>query len=544
MDIFPIWKSTFYETETDRVKFRILKWGVQEICRATAVRLPDDELLRIGLNKPCQNYLDSNIDVSATGTTSSNAYAEFSLQVWNESNSQWFNAYEFAFVNDWSYGEREDTGSFSEPINGHAAPGQLIPYSVMSTGLTGETICYDEYDFNAYLSVSPTTIMFNHTGGTATITIFSNTNWTITQYGNLVSLSQTAGTSGTTTISLNCPENTTIVELSDTLKVRADKQGTTATENVHIIQNAVEQNYLYFDILTNDNDLWWNLPDNDPILYSKDDKRTWTPITSGKIPTSIGDRVYFKGTNQKYSCGFNNSGFYGTTKFNIGGNIMSLLYGDNFVINQEFPDVDVYHYFLGLFQKTNVVSAEKLSLPADRLAGSCYQSMFEDCVLLEKAPKLPATDLAVDCYGSMFKGCVSLETAPFLPPAFLEDYCYQYMFQDCTSLINAPGSINATGFDIAACLSMFEGCVSLEKAPDLLATSFGDNFQCYKRMFYGCSSLNYVKCLLADIPYNHDCTTNWLYGVSPTGTFVKNPSMTGWSTGASGIPSGWTIVNA
>ena len=238
MDIFPIWKSTFYETETDRVKFRILKWGVQEICRATAVRLPDDELLRIGLNKPCQNYLDSSIDVSATGTTSSNAYAEFTLQVWNESNLQWFNAYEFAFVNDWSYSEHEETGSFSEPINGHAAPGQLIPYTICSTSTTQETICYDEYDFNAYLVVNPATITFDQTGGTATITIFANANWTITQYGNLVTLSQTTGTSGTTTISVICPENLTISEFTDTLRISVYKRGTTATEYLHITQEA------------------------------------------------------------------------------------------------------------------------------------------------------------------------------------------------------------------------------------------------------------------------------------------------------------------
>ena len=279
MDIFPIWKSTFYETETDRVKFRIMKWGTDEICRATAVRLPDDELLRIGLNKPCQNYLDSNIDVSATGTTSSNAYAEFSLQIWNESNSQWFNAYEFAFVNDWSYSEHEDTGSFSEPINGHAAPGQLIPYTICSTSTTQETICYDEYDFNAYLVVNPATITFDQTGGTATITIFANANWTITQYGNLVSLSQTTGTSGTTTISVHCPENLTIREFTDTLRVSAYKRGTIATEYVHITQEAATP---YVRITSGGNE-YFNLSGgtwvitydtNIPVLYYEMTDRT------------------------------------------------------------------------------------------------------------------------------------------------------------------------------------------------------------------------------------------------------------------------------
>ena len=34
----------------------------------------------------------------------------------------------------------------------------------------------------------------------------------------------------------------------------------------------------------------------------------------------------------------------------------------------------------------------------------------------------------------------------------------------------------------------------------------------------------------------------WLKDVSPTGTFKKAASAT-WSTGASGIPSGWTVQN-
>lgn len=28
-----------------------------------------------------------------------------------------------------------------------------------------------------------------------------------------------------------------------------------------------------------------------------------------------------------------------------------------------------------------------------------------------------------------------------------------------------------------------------------------------------------------------------------TGTFVKNPNMTSWTTGVNGIPRGWTVVN-
>lgn len=39
-------------------------------------------------------------------------------------------------------------------------------------------------------------------------------------------------------------------------------------------------------------------------------------------------------------------------------------------------------------------------------------------------------------------------------------------------------------------------------------------------------------------------TYEWTHGVASTGTFVKNATMTNWTTGKNGIPSGWTVQNA
>lgn len=38
-----------------------------------------------------------------------------------------------------------------------------------------------------------------------------------------------------------------------------------------------------------------------------------------------------------------------------------------------------------------------------------------------------------------------------------------------------------------------------------------------------------------------NCLSNWVKGVSSTGTFVKHPDMTTLPTGDSGIPSGWIV---
>jgi hypothetical protein len=112
----------------------------------------------------------------------------------------------------------------------------------------------------------------------------------------------------------------------------------------------------------------------------------------------------------------------------------------------------------------------------------------------------------------MFGGCTSLTTVQsILPATTMKNYCYQYMFKGCTSLTTAP---------------------------ELPATKL--EYGCYKNMFQGCSNINYIKCLATDLQTTKSCTTNWVDGVSQTGTFVKASGIS-WSTGISGIPSGWTV---
>ena len=65
---------------------------------------------------------------------------------------------------------------------------------------------------------------------------------------------------------------------------------------------------------------------------------------------------------------------------------------------------------------------------------------------------------------------------------------------------------------------------------------------CYSNMFYGCSSLNNITCLLFKY-FNHTVTSNWVSGVASSGTFYKNPNMNSWTTGPNGIPDGWTVID-
>ena len=86
--------------------------------------------------------------------------------------------------------------------------------------------------------------------------------------------------------------------------------------------------------------------------------------------------------------------------------------------------------------------------------------------------------------------------------------------------------------------NMFKNCKKLLKAPELPVETLTNN--CYRDMFSGCTSLNYIRCLATDLSAP-DCLSSWVENVSPTGTFVKKAGVT-WPTGANGIPSGWTVI--
>ena len=251
--------------------------------------------------------------------------------------------------------------------------------------------------------------------------------------------------------------------------------------------------YLTFEILT-DGTIGWNVCGSTvvrTIEYSLNDGE-WTSITAGPdstIDVSAGDIVRFKGENNSYATSntaYSGFGNIGTAAYNVYGNIMSLIYGDNFVEQIVLP---TSFTFCCLFDGSNVVSAQHLVLPATIATAHCYRAMFANCSLLTKAPEiLPAMALADNCYRYMFNNSIRMETTPELP---------------------AP----------------------------TLATN------CYIGLFNNCSSVNLIKCLAGSIPYA-SCTSNWVTGVRSIGTFIKAQGMEGWSRGNNGIPNGWDIISA
>lgn len=239
---------------------------------------------------------------------------------------------------------------------------------------------------------------------------------------------------------------------------------------------------------------------------------SWTEVASGTVLSlSDGDNVRFKNTakitDDAFKCAFSGN----TIGFEVYGNIMSIRYGDNFTTSNVFKSRDAEQMF---YNCTGLTTAENLVLPATELDLYCYRRMFQGCTNLVKAPKvLPAMEVPMNAYDGMFLSCSSLVE----PPAIL-----------ATSMKTQQ-----------SCLYMFRNCTSLEKAPDLLTETLTPS--CYQEMFSGCSNLKYIKCMAKT--FGSYSTRNWLQDASSTGTFVKKAGVS-WSRNVSGIPSGWTVINA
>lgn len=109
--------------------------------------------------------------------------------------------------------------------------------------------------------------------------------------------------------------------------------------------------------------------------------------------------------------------------------------------------------------------------------------------------------------GHLFYGCTPLTKAPELPATTLVRECYFALFKN----------------------------TRLTKTPLLPATTLSEG--CYAEMFSGSASLKEVR--IAATTLGASALLDWLKDVSLSGDFYCNPNTT-YSTGADGIPTGWT----
>lgn len=167
------------------------------------------------------------------------------------------------------------------------------------------------------------------------------------------------------------------------------------------------------------------------LKHSKDGV-TWTQYDFNPIPLDAGETLYLKGnnengfttanssTNEGRICTFFDIKHDGSTtgKFECHGNIMSLLYGDDFENKFNIPNINCFY---NLFVLTPITTAPEL--PATTLTGGCYSEMFAGCEFLTESPVLPASKLPDACYNFMFKRCVNLSKITMLATDISGLYC-------------------------------------------------------------------------------------------------------------------------
>lgn len=307
------------------------------------------------------------------------------------------------------------------------------------------------------------------------------------------------------------------------------------------------------------------------LYYSQDSGNTWN-VVNGAISNGTG-KVIFKGVNlvprgvvsEYVTEGIGT--FSASTYYKVGGNIMSLVAGDDYMTADYVPDyffvdllseyklnirghlleaIDLFlpatklgiKCYSGMFAGSFKLTKSPALLPAMTLSEGCYSDMFLGCTHLTTTPKLLATTLAKECYYHMFSSCTSLETVPSLPATTLAERCYQGMFDVCTSLTTVPANLlPATTLKEYCYYQMFSYCSGLTSAPDIVATAYAPF--CCKEMFDECSSLSRAK-ISAPIISPGDMA-NMFRGTSPNGVLQKNASVI--IPRYNIIPSTWSVEN-
>lgn len=145
------------------------------------------------------------------------------------------------------------------------------------------------------------------------------------------------------------------------------------------------------------------------LQYSIDNCKTWIELPVGTTTPAIstGNKISFKATGLTPTSSDGIGTFTVNKQFNLLGNCMAMLFGDEAEYNF---DLTGYNYaFYKLFY--NCIKLKSVSdgfLPAIILSTNCYREMFYGCTGVTTAPELPATTLLGNSYHSMFRDCSKL----------------------------------------------------------------------------------------------------------------------------------------
>lgn len=451
----------------------VIEAAGQSVYSGRCDMLPDGSC-EVLSNKLCQYYVYQDFPLETGVTRNENACKTF---VFKDFSGNTVGSDDY--ICDWSYEDEVFSHNvLSNPVNGHLDPRMRLMWSVFSNNTN---VCYerindegeegDETQTVDFLLAIEPPFRFYRYGGEMKIPYAATVGFTLSTDYPWIFLNYDEDN-----IIISTTEYSGVDDRSGSFCVSwVDTDGFEQTNCYTVIQRGsrYETEYLTLDIISGGT-LGWS----GRTIEVSVNGGSWQTFYSRSV--QAGDSLRFRGTNSVRVGTFNNRGNT-TAIFNAHGNVMSLLLGDNFDIqNPTLPERGL----ASLFDGTSIVSASNLILPAATLSESCYASMFSGCETLVSAPVLPATTLAKSCYGAMFSGCRSLETAPVLPATAVTVQCYNYMFNNCRVL-------------------------------------------------------NRIECYAVYSGDTADFALAWVSNVAPTGNFIKNFEMSNWRIGIHGIPYGW-----
>lgn len=314
-----------------------------------------------------------------------------------------------------------------------------------------------------------------------------------------------------------------------------------------------ENQYFYITTKYKASETAFSVTPNNVSMYlycSITDPYHWQSFTSStltNVTLEENTKIYFKTTinTQSYDTNISVISFYNNQFIKTtGGNIMSLVYGDNFK-NQTSVDLNYSCLFAEMFFNcSSLKSAKHLVLPIEHVPEYGYNYMFADCSSLVYAPEeISATILEDYACENMFSNCTSLIYAPEILAVRAWNYAMDAMFASCESLKYVP-DLHIMFCSESTCAKMFVRCISLERAPKIPILTLTSC--CCDEMFSGCENLKYIDAAFMDAP-SSSTNSSWVEEVAATGTFVKNVNAD-WNEasvrGDDGVPQGWTVITA
>ena len=208
---------------------------------------------------------------------------------------------------------------------------------------------------------------------------------------------------------------------------------------------------------------------------------------------SQGDIVRFKGSNPTY-CNNNKNAewhFSGTTvECEIQGNIMSLIYGDDFAGETVLPSAWTFYQMFA--DVTALTSAKNLVVPARELKESCYRAMFSRCSALTSTFDIDIDIPALNCFGYMYENC-NLQKAPLINVGRL-------ISGEAYSGVSSPynAAFTATFKNNAAIPNIYIWCKNIQSDYAFAPGS--------SKWSTGCNNLTYVYSMSNNVVINSNTT--------------------------------------